>query len=327
MDRQVPSPNARRPASAPETEERVDGILNLRKPFGATSMDVVRQVKRLTRQRHVGHGGTLDPLAEGVLAICFGRATRLMDYLVDALKVYRATIHLGITTDTYDAQGSVVATHEIASVTRQMIEEAFESFRGVVYQVPPMYSALKHQGQRLYDLARSGVEVERAPRKVQVHRLELVHWESPRITVEIECGRGLYIRSLAHDLGVALGCGSHLEALTRLRSGPLAVEEGVTLEAFGEMAEQGRWREALHAPDLVLQHLDAVVVGRGVERSIRQGRLVPLGPGRRYPPPVDPCRIYSVDGRFLGLVRYDFVKGSWKPDKVLDAQPVAVEEL
>ena len=302
--------------------ERVDGILNLKKPSGSTSMGWVRWIKRLTRERHVGHGGTLDPLAEGVLPICFGHATRLMEFLIEAPKVYRGTVRLGVTTDTYDAEGSVVESRDPSYVTREMVEETLKSFTGVVSQVPPMYSALKRQGRRLYELARSGVEVERPPRRVQVHRLELTHWDPPRVTVEIECGRGLYIRSLAHDVGIALGCGSHLEALNRLRSGVLREEEGVTPEAFAEAVKEGAWRELLHAPDLVLQHLDAAVVGRGLEHSIRQGRLVPLGPGRVYPPPVNPCRVYSADGRLLALVRYDFVKGLWQPDKVLDMQPI-----
>lgn len=308
--------------SLPDGREQIDGILNLRKPLGVTSMDVVRQIKRLTRQKHVGHGGTLDPLAEGVLPICFGRATRLMDYLIDFPKVYRTTIHLGITTDTYDAQGAVLETQNVEWVTREAVEDTLDAFRGEVYQVPPMYSALKYQGQRLYELARSGVEVERAARKVQVYRLELIDWDNPRVTFDIECGRGFYIRSLAHDLGKAIGCGSHVEALTRLRSGPLAYEESVSLEEFRELVDEGSWMRVIHPPDLVLQHLDAAIVGHQVERFIRQGRQVPLGPGRRYPPPMNPCRVYCLDGRFLGLVRYDFVKGLWKPDKVLDSRPI-----
>lgn len=322
MPSQRPTPPGKRPAALASQAERADGILNLRKPFGATSMDVVRRVKHLTRQRHVGHAGTLDPMAEGVLPICFGQATRLMDFLVDATKVYRATLRLGVITDTYDAQGAVVEVRDPSAITRDTVEEVLGQFHGVLDQVPPMYSALKHQGQRLYDLARSGVEVERPPRKVQVHRMEMVQWDPPKVTLEVECGRGLYIRSLAHDVGLALGCGAHLEMLLRQRSGALSVEDGITLEEFAEAAQEGRWREMLHSPDVVLLHLDAAVVNAGMERTLRQGRPVPLGPGRVYPAPTRPCRVYSTDGRLLAVCTYDFLKGLWKPDKVLDVQPL-----
>ncbi len=317
-----PPGRARRPSPTTPPTEQVDGILNLRKPSGLTSMEVVRRIKRLTRQQRVGHAGTLDPLAEGVLPICFGQATRLMEFLVDAPKVYRATMLLGVITDTYDAQGAVVEVRDPSALTREQVEAAMANFLGVVYQVPPMYSALKHQGKRLYDLARAGVEVERAPRKVQVYRLNLVQWDFPSVTMEVECGRGLYIRSLAHDLGMVLGCGAHLTALTRLRSGPLRVEEGISLEEVEQGTKEGTWKGLLHAPDVALQNMDAAVVSRGMEQAIRQGRLVPFGSGRMYPAPVNPCRIYSADGRFLAVGRYDFVKGLWRPEKVLDTHPL-----
>ena len=199
----------------------ITGIISISKPLEWTSMEVVRRVKRLTRQKRVGHAGTLDPQATGVLPICFGQATRIMEYLVDSLKVYKAVIRLGVSTDTYDSQGQITATNDPSHVTYEDIEREMEAFRGVFLQVPPMYSALKRDGERLYNLARAGKEVEREPREVEIYKSAITDWRPPDVEVEIECGRGMYVRSLAHDLGAALGCGAHLKELVRLRTGPL----------------------------------------------------------------------------------------------------------
>ena len=211
-----------------------DGIFNIDKAAGITSMEVVRQVKRQCSQRHVGHGGTLDPAATGVLPVCLGQATRLMQFLVDSNKDYLATIHLGITTDTYDAQGRVVEERDPSGVTPESFEAALCSHRGTIQQTPPMYSALKRQGRRLHQLARAGIQVERAPRTVEVMRLELIQWEPPLATLSILCSRGVYIRSLAHDMGQLLGCGAHLAQLRRLRTGPFHVDQAVSIERLRE---------------------------------------------------------------------------------------------
>ncbi|MBI2856367.1 MAG: tRNA pseudouridine(55) synthase TruB, partial [Chloroflexi bacterium] len=197
----------------------VQGILNVIKPPQWTSMDVVRLIKRLTRQKRVGHAGTLDPQATGILPICIGQATRVMEYLVNSPKTYHAVVQLGVSTDTYDAQGQITDVRDPSHITLQDVDTALEAFRGVFYQVPPMYSALKREGERLYNLARAGKEVAREPRKVESFRLEVTGWNPPEVELEIECGRGLYVRSLAYDMGVALGCGASLGGLTRLSSG------------------------------------------------------------------------------------------------------------
>ena len=178
-----------------------NGILNICKPRGWTSLDVVRLVRRYSHVRRVGHAGTLDPAAEGVLPICLGQATRLVEYLLDYPKSYRARIRLGIVTDTYDAEGTVVSTSDPSSVTRVMVEQLLPSFTGEVTQVPPMFSALKRDGVPLYRYARAGKIVEREPRPVRVYRLELIDFEPPTLTVEMKCGRGVYLRTFAHDLG------------------------------------------------------------------------------------------------------------------------------
>lgn len=293
------------------------GILNLFKPAGPTSMEVVRRVKRLTREPKVGHGGTLDPIAAGVLPIFFGRASRMMEYLIDSTKVYRAEVTLGVTTDTLDSAGAVLARKDPSGVAREDVEGALAAFRGAITQLPPAYSAVKHEGQRMYDLARAGQETPRKPRQVQVLRLELTRWEPPLAGLDVECGRGVYIRALAHDIGEALGCGAHLSALTRLRTGPFRAEEAVSLEALEEAVNKGCWEELLHPVDMVLSHLPAAIVLKPMAVALSRGQQAPLAAHKRNTlQHGELCRVYSADGRFIALVRYDRSVGMWQPVKV-----------
>ena len=286
-------------------------------------MDMVRMVKRLTREKKVGHGGTLDPIASGVLPICFGQATRLMDPLVDGTKLYRTKVRLGEATDTYDSDGTIVARSDATGVRREDIEAALEAFRGQILQVPPMYSALKHGGERLYDLARAGFEVEREARAVKVSRLEILDWDSPDVVLDIECGRGVYVRSIGHDLGQSLSCGAHVIELERRKAGPFRVEAGVTPEAFAQAVEAGTWRDLIHSPDTVVQHFPSSTVSGAMESFVRNGRPVTLG----LPDATadvqhgDLWRVYSHDGQFLALARFDKSLGQWKPEKVFDPEP------
>ena len=233
-------------------KSQIDGILSIDKPYGITSMEIVRRIKQASGQRRVGHGGTLDPIATGVVPVCLGQATRMMEYLIDGTKEYRTVIELGISTDTYDALGQVTSKEDPSDVTLTDIEQALESFKGVIQQVPPMYSALKQQGKRLYELARAGIEVERKPRSVEVFRIDLLEWSSPLVTVEVGCGRGFYVRSLAYDLGLALGCGGHLKSLVRLRSGAFQISHAVSLSDMEQKFEDGSWSDEVHPPDAVL---------------------------------------------------------------------------
>ena len=286
-------------------------------------MDMVRMVKRLTREKKVGHGGTLDPIASGVLPICFGQATRLMDPLVDGTKLYRTKVRLGETTDTYDSDGTVVETADVTGVTRQDVEAALEEFRGEIAQVPPMYSALKHGGERLYDLARAGFEVEREARTVQVSRLEILEWNSPDVVFDIECGRGVYVRSIGHDVGQALGCGAHVIELERRKAGPFLVEDGVTPGDFAKAVETGTWRDFIHTPDTVVKHLPAATVSGAMESFVKNGRSVTLEP-REPTTDVqhgDLWRVYSHAGQFLALARFNKPLGQWKPEKVFEPEP------
>ena len=186
----------------------MDGILNINKPLGKTSFSIVSMVKRLSGESRVGHAGTLDPAASGVLPVCLGQGTRVIEFLLDAPKAYRAEIEFGVVTDTDDATGKIISRGDPSGINRRKLLSALDSFRGLISQTPPMYSAVKHHGKPLYKLARQGIEVERKSRLRWIYRLELTSWQPPLATIEVECSKGTYIRSLAHDLGQLLGCGA-----------------------------------------------------------------------------------------------------------------------
>ena len=285
----------------------MDGILNLSKPQGITSHDVVDRVRAVARQRRVGHAGTLDPMATGVLLVCLGRATRLAEYLMASPKTYRARIRLGVTTDTYDAEGRIVEERPV-QVTRPEVEAALERFRGRTLQVPPMYSAIKRKGQPLYRLARQGITVEREPRPVEIYDLRMTDWEPPELALEVTCSPGTYIRSLAHDLGQALGCGAHLTGLVRLASGDFRLEEAVPLD---ELTPE-RLPEVLLPPDAALRRYPAFHLDEQAARAVRSGRAI-AGPA----PADEPlARAYGPDGSFLAVLEYRPDRQVWHPRKV-----------
>jgi tRNA pseudouridine55 synthase len=293
----------------------VDGILNIAKPAGITSYGVVARVKRLSGERRVGHAGTLDPDATGILPVCLGKATRIVEYIMGAPKTYLAVIELGTATDTYDASGAVTSRSDFSCVSRQLVEMALDAFRGEIRQTPPMYSAVKQAGRPLYALARAGISVARRSRPVTVHRLELVDWRPPQLTLEVECSRGTYIRSLAHDLGEMLGCGAHLKTLARTRYGPFDVSEAVPLARLEEAFRLDDWKRFVLPVDFPLRDYPAAVISEEGEAAMKNGQMLHLGDidtGGR-----DICRAYSPDGRFLGILRRLPETDSWHPEKVL----------
>ena len=299
----------------------VDGILNINKPAGKTSFDLVALVRRLSGERHVGHAGTLDPVATGVLPICLGQGRRVIEFLVNEAKAYRALIELGIATETYDVSGKVTQREDPGYVTREDIEGVLSSFRGIIEQVPPMYSAVRHGGKRLYQLARAGYEVDRKARKVQILRLDIVEWQPPVVTVEVECGKGTYVRSLAHDLGQVLGCGAHLKELVRLSYGPFDIEDALSISQLEDSFRQGYWLDFLYPIDAVLLDWMAVIVGDDSEIAIRNGRHLLLDDGEQSDTPALCqrqwcCRAYTGDGRFLAVLRSTTDEGRWHPQKV-----------
>jgi len=292
----------------------IDGIFNIDKPVGNTSFEIVNLVRRLSGQRHVGHAGTLDPRATGVLPICLGKATRITSFLTDAPKIYQAEIELGISTDTYDAEGRVTSQTDPSCVTREQVETALTPFLGSNLQTPPMYSALKHQGKRLYDLARAGIEVERKKRNIYIFRLELIEWQPPFFTIEVECGKGTYIRSLAHDLGQCLGCGSYLRSLVRRKSGLFDISDSLTTTQIESSFRHGYWRSLLYPMDIALQHWAVAIVSKEKEHQLRNGRSLALDERMNTNKTV--CRAYSTDGCLLALLRFCPESGLWQPEKV-----------
>ncbi|MHB8104604.1 MAG: tRNA pseudouridine(55) synthase TruB [Dehalococcoidales bacterium] len=294
----------------------MDGILNINKPPGKTSFGVVALVKRLTGERHAGHAGTLDPDASGVLPVCLGKATRIVEFLMDDKKTYLAGIELGKATDTFDGSGKVVYQRDASNIDINQLKQALDTFRGSIEQTPPMYSALKHQGQPLYRLARAGVNVERKSRTVKIYRLELIAWQSPVVTLEIECSKGTYIRSLANDLGEALGCGAYLKNLIRTGYGIFNIDKAISLEQLEDASKTGDWQEFFYPIDSVLQDMSAITVDEGGEALIKTGS--PLNKSDNDKPDTGQKyrRAYSRDGRFLAILKRDTDDGDWRPKKV-----------
>ena len=272
-----------------------NGILIIDKPEGWTSMDVCAKLRGLFHERRVGHGGTLDPMATGVLPVFLGRATRAVSFVTDSEKEYVAGLQLGVITNTQDTTGEVLETRPV-SVTREQLEAALAPFRGDILQVPPMYSAIKIGGKKLYELARKGKEVERPPRPVTIHALEIVEQTgSETWTLRVRCSKGTYVRTLCHDIGLALGCGGAMSSLRRTMAGGFTLDDAVTLEGV------------LSAPDpaALLRPVDACFADRpaltlpaGAEKKVRNGVPVSL------PRLADgEYRVYAPDGTFLALSR------------------------
>ncbi|MBI5167356.1 MAG: tRNA pseudouridine(55) synthase TruB [candidate division NC10 bacterium] len=255
----------------------MNGVLNINKSPGMTSHDVVDAVRKIVGLRKVGHTGTLDPQATGVLPICVGRATKIAQFLTHADKEYLITMRLGITTDTLDADGKVISQVDEALVTQDQVLQVFARFRGEIEQIPPLFSAKKHRGQRLYRLARRGEEVERAPVLVKVHELSLLELEGPFVRFQVLCSKGTYARALCDDIGRALGCGAHLYSLVRTRSGPFELKDSLTLAELEEVVRQGRLSEVLIPPPRALAHLPAVRVLPEAAPAILRGSAVVAG--------------------------------------------------
>ena len=295
-------------------ETPISGILNVDKPSGLTSHDVVDRIRKAADVRRVGHAGTLDPAALGVLLICVGQATRVSQYLMQSRKSYEARIRLGITTDTGDAEGKVVHSISEVNTTRQQVEDALTHFRGRIEQMPPMYSALKHKGTALYKLARQGIEVERSPRVVEIHDLRVADWEPPSFGLAVECSSGTYIRTLAGDLGEMVGTGAHLERLVRVACGTYTLETALSLHTAEQSLSRGHWRQIQHPLDEARMNFEAFVVNEEAETRIRSGQQFE-GP---EPQAMPFCRTYTLSGEFVALLEYDRVSRVWRPRKVFN---------
>lgn len=296
-----------KPRSAPR--RKVDGVLLLDKPQGLSSNTALQIARRLLNAEKAGHTGTLDPMATGLLPLCFGEATKFSSELLDADKAYEATLKLGVTTTTADAEGEVLQTRPVA-VTQVMLDAALAKFTGPISQVPPMYSALKRDGKPLYEYARAGVELEREARNVVIHKIELLAWQGDEVRIAVDCSKGTYIRTLAEDIGECLGCGAHLTALRRTRIATITLDGAVTLQQLENAADRDALLAATESllDDLPAAHLDAAASDR-----LLHGQPVALAGASapRY-------RTYAADGRFIGLCQLD-AQGRLAPKRLVAA--------
>jgi tRNA pseudouridine55 synthase len=278
----------------------LNGVLLLDKAAGWSSNDALMKAKRLFNAQKAGHTGTLDPFATGLLPLCFGEATKFSQDLLDADKTYRTVLHLGVATTTGDTEGEVIA-REAVEVSASQVEEVLERFRGPIEQVPPMYSALKRNGKPLYEYARAGITLEREARRVTIRRLELVEFRPPYLELEVACTKGTYIRVLGEDIGIALGCGAHLDALRRTRAGDLLLDNAVTLDALATMGDVERL--ALLAPvDALLTSFDSLALPDDLADRFCHGQRLSLNScGLALPKQPGRIRVYRLaNGGLLG---------------------------
>jgi tRNA pseudouridine55 synthase len=289
------------------------GVLVIDKPAGLTSHDVVARLRRLTGEQRVGHAGTLDPMATGVLPVCVGQATRLLEYLSQAGKTYLAEVALGVQTETDDLEGAILRTAPVPDLSAEQVRAVLAGFEGPQLQAPPAYAAIKVGGRKLYELARAGQAADVPPRPVTIERLALLDWSPPAMRLLVDCSKGTYIRSLARDIGARIGCGGYLHRLRRTRTGPFCLEDAWTLEELTEQYAPATWHTLAMHPDRLLFDWPAICLDARATTAWRTGTPV-HGPAM----PADTrARVYSIDGEFLGIGRYEAGLDRWRPEKVL----------
>ena len=288
----------------------IHGIINVYKEKGFTSHDVVAKLRGIVGQKKIGHTGTLDPDAEGVLPVCLGRATKLCDLLTDKDKVYETVLLLGTVTDTQDASGEILERRDTSSVTEAMLREKISTFEGGYAQIPPMYSALKVGGKKLYELAREGKSVERKPRNIKIYNIDILKVELPRVTMRVHCSKGTYIRTLCHDIGESLGCGGCMEELLRTQVSRFQLENAYTLSQIEESKEKGKLEDLILPIDEMFSEYPKAVVMDRWKKLIYNGNPFP---DRAVLDKLDvsdeePVRVYDQEEHFIGLYRYRAAK-------------------
>jgi tRNA pseudouridine55 synthase len=290
----------------------MDGIFNINKPTGMTSHDVVAIIRKRLKQKRVGHAGTLDPLASGVLPICVGKATRVAEYLSESGKAYQADITFGTATDTYDAEGTITATASTADLTLNVIEETLKQFQGPQMQYPPLYSAIKIQGKPAYKRARAGEAIDLEPRPIVIYSLEILAWIPPRLTLAIDCSKGTYIRSLAHDLGSQTGCNAYLEALVRTRSGPFTLAESVSLEHFADAVETNTIQHFAFPLDKALEQYPAISLDAEMIERVKHGNTFSNAVANNS----SLARVYDTNEALIAIAEWNEELQAWQPKKV-----------
>ncbi len=298
-----------------------DGILNIYKEAGYTSHDVVARLRGILHMKKIGHTGTLDPMAEGVLPVCVGNATKLCESLSDHDKEYEAVMILGRTYDTLDVTGELIGTSEVMSTEGEIIRTA-KSFIGGYDQVPPMYSAKKINGQKLYDIARSGKTVERRPVFVNIYDIEIISVDLPRVRMRISCGKGTYIRSLIDDIGRKLGCGAAMEELTRTKVGEFVIESAYKLSRIEEAAKEEKISDVIISLESVFSHLGKIQADQELSKLLQNGNTIPykavarLGQSDSRPENGTRFRMYDSNNCFLGVYEYKIAGDIYKPYKM-----------
>ncbi|MCX7923887.1 MAG: tRNA pseudouridine(55) synthase TruB [Clostridia bacterium] len=298
----------------------MNGILNILKPPGMTSFDIVGYLRGVCKTKKIGHTGTLDPAAVGVLPICIGNATKAIEFMMDKDKLYRAELTLGVVTDTQDSSGQVLDEREV-KVSEAQIREVMAGFVGRIMQVPPMYSAVKVNGKKLYELAREGVTVEREAREIEIYSINIINIaESRKVIFDVACSKGTYIRTLCADVGERLGCGGHMSFLVRLEAGVFDIESAVTLEEVSDLANAGKLTERLIRVDEVFKDYDKVNLDISEEKKLMNGMTVPVKTGIRLKG--TEVRAYNNQGDFIALcdVIYNGEKLYVKSKKVFKLQ-------
>ena len=292
----------------------VNGILNVNKPGDCTSFSIVARIRRITGVKRVGHAGTLDPSATGVLPICLGQATRITEYLHAFTKQYVADIELGVSTDTFDGQGRVISCKDASSVTLSSLQHSLESFQGIIDQVPPVYSAIKIKGRQAYSLAREGIKLSLQPRQVRIEGLEMLAFEPPYLKLSILCSKGTYIRSIANDLGERLGCGAYLKDLTRTAYGQFTIHDSHSPEEIQSAVENGNLESLLYPVDYPLFDWKTLALDEKTACEVLRG--ADIAPNIADPPAGHLCRAYDPDGRFIAIMKFRPETGLWHPEKV-----------
>jgi len=296
----------------------INGIINIYKEAGFTSHDVVAKLRGIVKQKKIGHTGTLDPDAVGVLPVCFGNATKLCDMLTDKSKEYRACMLLGETSDTQDASGTILSRTQV-NVNEEEVRDAVMSFVGEYDQIPPMYSALKVNGKKLYELARQGVEIERKPRRVEIHHIKIEEINLPRVTFSVGCSKGTYIRTLCADIGDRLGCGALMETLQRTRVGNFHIEQALKLSQIEELVRENRLEEYVIAPDAVFEEYESLTVMPEFDKVLLNGNKLYFKQVRAVRKRFEDgewTRVYASNGTFTGVYTYCEQEHCFKPYKM-----------
>lgn len=295
-----------------------NGIINVYKEKGYTSFDVVARMRGICGQKKIGHTGTLDPDAEGVLPVCLGKATKVCDMLTDSDKVYRAVMQFGVETDTQDLSGTILKEADTSGLTEQKVMDTVMQFEGEIFQVPPMYSALKVNGKKLCDLARAGVTVERKARPVTIYKIQVESIELPYVTMTVSCSKGTYIRTLCHDIGQKLGCGAAMKSLVRLQAAGYCIEHAYKLDTLQEFKEAGTLKDVVTPIEQVFEVYPVLTAKPEFDIMLKNGNKMSL---QQFQETIKPesemkVRVRMSDGRFAAVYEYREDLGLFRPSKM-----------